>query len=280
MFFADMVFTKKEFDALAAHAGSAPFSLVMDFGLTRVNVEIVNKQAVFDGTLTLALDSKIKENFCYLLNEKGLFPLAFFAQETNTFYKLIPTADWPSIAIGSVPMHSTTSPKQDSYNKIKLIAPYGVVLDTCMGLGYTAILSAKTAKMVHTYERDENVYLLATHNPWSQELLSRENIEIRRFDINDKISSLEAGSYDCIIHDPPTFKLSPQLYTIAFYRELFRVLKGTGKLFHYTPRYKTKQGYDFPAKIRENLVASGFVVTRYAVDEGGIVCHKKSRAHR
>jgi uncharacterized protein len=275
MIFIVMVFTKKEFDYIVAHRDLPQFALDVDFGFTKAKVEIVNEQAVFDGKLSLPLDARIKENFCYLLNEKGLFPLAFFAQETNTFYKLIPTADWPSVAIGSVPMHSKLSPKQDSYNKIKLIVPYGVVLDTCMGLGYTAILSAHTAKMVHTYEKDENVHLLATHNPWSSELFTRVNIEIRRFDIAQKIATLETQYYDCIIHDPPTFTLAPQLYSAAFYQECFRVLKGTGKMFHYTPFYKVKRGYDFPGKIRENLIKAGFLISKFSPDEGGIVCRKR-----
>jgi len=82
---------------------------------------------------------------------KDLEKISFFSEETNRFYKLIPTSDWPTITISSVPMHRLSSPKNDTENKINLLKPFGYVLDTCMGPGYTAILSARRAKKVITF---------------------------------------------------------------------------------------------------------------------------------
>jgi predicted methyltransferase len=209
-----------------------------------------------------------------LLHGQELKPIAFFSEESNKFYKLLPTQDWPTVCIGSVPMHRVNSPRKDAENKIDLLKPYGSVLDTCMGLGYTAILAAKTAQAVITFEQDENISFMAKINPLSQELFSAKNIEIRPGDISLEIKKVKDAYFDCIIHDPPTFKLSPQLYSISFYQELKRVLKKGGRFFHYTPLYKVRQGVNFPAKIKEKLKNTGFAITAVSRETGGIVCKK------
>ena len=65
--------------------------------------------------------TKIKENFCYQVTKEGLEPISYFSQNTNLYYKLVPTSDWPTITLGSVPMHRVKSPKQDTFNKIDLL---------------------------------------------------------------------------------------------------------------------------------------------------------------
>jgi len=269
-----MVITKKEWDFILNQKTGSCFKAKVDFGLRQVNVCVDCENIRFEENNIISAKEKIKDNFCYLINDNKIEPLAYFSEATNRFYKLTPTNDWPTLSIGSVPMHKLSSPMKDTEKKISLIGPYGLVLDTCMGLGYSAILASKAAKNVITFEKDENVYDLAKLNPLSEALFSSENIEIRREDISETIKSFSENHFDCIIHDPPTFKLAPELFTEAFYKELYRVLRKNGKAFHYTPLYKISQGYDFPSKIEKKLKKTGFKVLEFRPQDGGIVCKK------
>jgi len=269
-----MIITQKEFNFIKDKEEGENFNLKVDFGLREVEGIRQKDKAILALNYIIDLKDKVKENFCYQLTKEGLTPIAFFSESTNRFYKLVATSDWPTIALGSVPMHKLSSPKQDSYNKIRLLKPYGVVLDTCMGLGYTAILASKSAKKVIAFERDETVFEIARINPLSRELFSASNIEIRRKDINFEIKRLGNECFDCIIHDPPTFKLSPELYAVTFYKELLQVLKPEGKMFHYTPLYKIKRGYDFPSKVKTKLKEAGFKIITYSEEAGGFLCQK------
>ncbi len=143
-----------------------------------------------------------------------------------------------------------------------------------MGLGYSAIAAAKSAKNLITFEKDPNVYDLARLNPFSEALFCSKNIEIRKEDISVAVKSLGESYFDCVIHDPPTFKLAPELFTEAFYQELYRIMKKNGRFFHYTPLYKISQGYDFPSRIEKKLKKTGFKVLEFRPQEGGIVCRK------
>lgn len=248
--------------------------LNVDFGLREVSVKRLERQAVFGGDIVIDCNEKIKDNFCYRVTREGLEKIAFFSENTQRFYKLIPTADWPTLGIGSVPMHALASPKKDTENKIAFLKPYGCVLDTCMGLGYTAIAAAKKAKQVITFERDENVRMIAEMNPLSQELFTMPGISIIMEDVSEGIKKFPDNFFDCIVHDPPTFKLSPGLYANVFYKELLRVLKKGGRAFHYTPLYKISQGYDFPAKIKVTLKEAGFRIVDFSLKQGGVVCTK------
>lgn len=76
--------------------------------------------------------------------------IKFYSDETKKFYKLVKTKTWPTVLISEIRMHRTDKidPKIDTELKIKSITPiFGNVLDTCMGLGYTAILSTKSEKV-------------------------------------------------------------------------------------------------------------------------------------
>ena len=269
-----MIITIAEFKSMQDLGHNEEKKISLNFGEKEVFVRRINDFVVIDNTYKIDLKTKVKENFCYQIVKDGLEPVSYFSQDTNLYYKLIPTSDWPTIALGSVPMHRIKSPKQDTYNKIDFLKPYGVILDTCMGLGYTAITASKKAKRVITFERDEIVHSIAQINPYSQDLFSSSKIEVRQQDIAKNISFFDDDYFDCIIHDPPTFKLSPELYSSNFYSELLRILKSRGKLFHYTPLYKIKRGYDFPSKIKKNLKKVGFKNITFSDEASGLLCQK------
>ena len=269
-----MVITKCEFQILKNAQEGKTFCLKVDFGQRVLKAKRVGDKAYLDNEASIDLTQKVKDKFCYLLDNQRLREIAFFDEGTNRYYKLIPTTDWPTIAIGSVPMHKLSSPKKDTENKIGLIKPYGFVLDTCMGLGYTAILASKEAEKIITFEKDENVFIIAQRNPLSQRLFEAKNIEIRREDVFEGIKNLKSYYFDCIIHDPPTLRLAGELFSGDFYHQAFRVLKEKGRLFHYTPLYKVKSGFDFPAKIKKNLQRQGFKKVEYYEKAGGLICQK------
>lgn len=271
-----MIITAKIFRTIVNQKDGSKTSIPVNFGQNQALVEIKDGIAIIDSKFNIDLKVKIKDKFCYLIDEEGIRPLAFFSDQTQKFYKLIPTIDWPSFSISSTPMHQINcgTPKQDSLNKIKILKPKGVVLDTCMGLGYTAILAAKVSKFVYTFEIDENVCYLARLNPISNELFSRQNIEIKEVNVVEYIKKFRSNFFDCIIHDPPTFKLAPDLYSSKFYQELLRVLKPRGKVFHYTPFWGVKRGVDFPAKIRSKMKQVGFKIEGFFPKKAALLCRK------
>ncbi|MFA6281839.1 MAG: MnmC family methyltransferase [Candidatus Omnitrophota bacterium] len=267
-----MIITKKEWDIISNQKKDSVFELKLDFGLTKIQARKTSDKIVFGSGLAISLETKVKENFCYCIEGQALVPIAYFSEITNKFYKLTPTDDWPTISISSVPMHKLSSPKKDTEGKMELLKPYGLVLDTCMGPGYSAIMAANSAKKVITFEKDENILVIAKQNPLSAALFSKENIEVRMKDVSEGIKEFSGGYFDCITHDPPTFKLAPELFGTPFYKELYRVLKEKGRLFHYTPLYKVSHGYDFPSKIKKKLIETGFKFVDFSKDAGGILC--------
>lgn len=134
-------------------------------------------------------------------------------------------------------MHVTKemSHMEDTNKKIEAISPIrGFVLDTCMGLGYTAIAASKLAGFVITCEKDENVIEIAKLNPWSEGLFNNKKISILKTDVSEEIKVFKSNMFDAIIHDPPRLSLASELYSSEFYRQLFRVLNDGGRLYHYT----------------------------------------------
>jgi predicted methyltransferase len=97
-----------------------------------------------------------------------------FSPETQKTYKLRPTRSWPALEISGVLMHRVagTDPLEDAASKVRALGRgrLGEVLDTCCGLGYTAILGAKRADAVTTIEIDPSVISLARLNPHSRPL--------------------------------------------------------------------------------------------------------------
>lgn len=184
------------------------------------------------------LKKPIKDNAsCFLIKDNSLIKIQLFSDDTSKFYKLVPTNDAPTIEISGIRMHVTKNitPMEDTKRKIESIAPVKrFVLDTCMGLGYTAIEASKTADFVFTCEKDENVLEMARINPWSNELFENKKISILKASIFDEIKLFKSGMFDTVIHDPPRLSLASELYSLEFYKQIFRVLKPRGKLYHYT----------------------------------------------
>ncbi|MDD4295097.1 MAG: methyltransferase [Candidatus Omnitrophica bacterium] len=269
-----MLLTKKDILLLKNLPDQTPSMFTVDYGLRSVNA-IRNDNKINLENYSFSLSGKFKDDLCYLVNSEGIHPIAFFDEKTKKHYKLLATPDWPTTAISSVPMHRVASPKIDSENKITSLQPHGKILDTCTGMGYTAILCAKTCREIYTFEKDPNMIFLAKLNPCSEKLFSAPNIKIHEKDINTAIYSLPSDFFDYIVHDPPTYKMAPDLFSEKFYKELHRILKIHGKMFHYVPLYRIKSGYDFPSTIARKLKSVCFDVSAFNEKTSGFICRKR-----
>ncbi|MCX8179585.1 MAG: MnmC family methyltransferase [Candidatus Aenigmarchaeota archaeon] len=203
----------------------------------------------------------------------------FFDKKTKKFYKLLTTQTWPTVLVSGIRMHRTDGidPKTDTWLKIKSLGKiYGNILDTCTGLGYTAIVAAKIkdVKWVLTFEKDKNIISIAKQNLFSRDLFENEKIMLLLCDVSIGIKFLKSEFFDFIIHDPPRFSLSPELYSQEFYNELYRVLKKRGRLFHYTGNPGSKQGKNMVKGMCKRLKIAGFKVVRKVEKASGVVVCK------
>ncbi len=206
--------------------------------------------------------------------------IQFFSEDTNLFYQLYPTNTIPTLKISGVPMHRYTGidPLEDTNRKINSANPKGFVLDTCMGLGYTAIYSAKKedVKKVITIEKDLNVLKIVKLNSASIDLFENKKIEIINADVGEEIKKFKENYFDTIIHDPPTFIFAVDLYQPKFYLEMFRVLKRGGKLWHYAPNPgKLSDKKPLYLKIERRLKEAGFKNVIYDKNSNGVIAFKR-----
>lgn len=271
-----LILTKKEAERILK-AKEKKFCLSFDLGKTTIPVEIKGgKVLILNHKVPLSEFKKVREDSCFVLEDNKVKKLGFFSEETNLYYKLLSTKDWPTITLSSTPMHRHTSlsPKEDALLRMKEIGPIkGKVLDTCCGLGYTAILASRTAE-VWTFERDGYVLYLAEVNPYSQELFDSKKIKIISADVFEGISQFADDYFDIIIHDPPTFKYSPDLYSLDFYQEMYRVMKPGGVLYHYAPAPHKTKGEVFHLRIIGKLKEAGFSNAEYRPNSSGVVARK------
>jgi predicted methyltransferase len=260
--------------AIARGAGRARASL--DLGRGQVVVEVgpagatpPGGQQVSRATLeAIAADQSV----CYRLDGTRI---QHFDEATGRFYKLVPSGGAPTIEISGVRMHRTkdVTPWPDTQSKLAAIRPVvGEVLDCTTGLGYTAILAARTAARVTTIERDPNVLAIARQNPWSAELFANRRIERLVGDASEVVPTLASARFDRVVHDPPTLALAGELYSLEFYRELFRVTRPGGRLFHYTGAPGSRhRGRDLPASVGQRLREAGFASVRPRPEALGVV---------
>lgn len=174
------------------------------------------------------------------------------------FYKLVNGI----LEINGIRMHQTKNktPLQDAMDKIVLLGvrKNSFVLDVCTGLGYTAIQAAKQGARVTTIEKDENVLEIVKTNKDSRFLFDNPRIHIIVGDAFEKIKKLCSSSFDFIIHDPPRISFAGELYSLELYKELFRVLKNRGRLFHYTGTPGKARGKNIPKGVKNRLGEAGF----------------------
>ena len=242
-------------------------STSLDLGLTTCEVMLGPDRVVFasHGGEWLSWDDveEIDDNelACFGVEDNNAVKIQRFSKHFNRFYSLMPTSRAPTLLISGIPMHRIkgTDPHQDTLTKIRATSPdRGPLLDTATGLGYTAIQAARTAARVVTIELDPEVLAVARLNPWSRSLFDNPRIEQIVGDTLDELPGFADGTFSRIIHDPPTVSLAGELYSAACYRQLFRVLKRGGRLFHYIGDLESSSGHNVMKGAIRRLQEAGF----------------------
>jgi predicted methyltransferase len=203
------------------------------------------------------------DKFIFVKSDKEVFKLALF---DKNFYKLRLHKGVPILEIDGLRMNLIKGfsdpldyPSQVARLLFKNQKPNtGSTLDTCMGLGYTAIAASKNSRSVVTCEKSEAVLSLARMNPWSADLFDNKNIDLMQGDISEEIKGFKANRFNSVIHDPPRFSKAGELYSSEFYSNLLRVMKSGGKLFHYVGSLGTGKGRKIESEVAKRLKSTGF----------------------
>lgn len=214
---------------------------------------------------------------CYAIGAEGIQPVQTFSEVTGRVCSLLPTPGAPGLLLSGFVMHriKEIDPWQHAQRMLAALAPVnGAFLDTTTGLGYTAILAARRAASVTTIELDPGVETIARLNPWSRELFANPSITRLMGDASEIVPTLPDGQFERIMHDPPALKLAGDLYSGAFYRELHRVLKRGGRLFHYIGDPQSKAGGSVTRGVLRRLQEAGFARIVPRAQAYGVVAYK------
>lgn len=252
---------------LEAHRqGQTAVQASLDLGLTTAELPLTAQGVLLPAgqqlTWNQLADINASENACFQIRDNRPHKISFFSEELQRAYTLFPTRSAPTMLVSGITMHRIVDcdPYQDTVNKIKAAGKvYGDVLDTTMGLGYTAIQAAQTAASVITIELDPTVVEVCRANPWSQELFSNPRITRKvghAWDVSEDEFADE--QFSVIIHDPPMLNMAGELYAQEFYAELYRVLKPKGRLFHYIGNPDSKSGATVTRGTIKRLHEAGF----------------------
>ncbi len=151
------------------------------------------------------------------------------------------------------------------------------VLDTCMGLGYTAIEAARkpSVEAVATCEVSEAVITLARWNPLSDPLFEKGGkITVMGGSAAELVKGFAPSMFSFVIHDPPRFSHAPELYSSAFYAELWRVCRKGARIFHYVGSPGRGKGRSIEREVGKRLAAAGFRRLRFERRLQGIFAEK------
>ncbi len=275
-----IVLSHYQIKPLRAGAASARARVSPDLGLTMVEVALNDAGIDFPGGERLTWDDAARiveaDTNCFALEGGAIRKIQAFSETTNRACVLMPTSGAPTFLLAGFPMHriKNIDPTQDTLKKIRAARPQGVVLDTSMGLGYTAIQAAQTANQVITLELDPAVVEIAQQNPWSRELFTHPKIERRLADSFEAVATFADATFNCIIHDPPTMQLAGDLYSGEFYASLYRLLRPRGRLFHYIGDLDSPSVSRIAKGVIERLYAVGFQTVKRHPEAFGVVAFK------
>ncbi|MCE4625125.1 MAG: RsmD family RNA methyltransferase [Desulfurococcales archaeon] len=262
-----------------APAGHGRYIIKYELSDQHLKVALNMEDCRVEETLPLhVLENFSPKRSTYMIRQGGLQPIEL---RGSSYYKLVPTVkgSYPTLEINGIHMHrvSGTDPLHDTIAKVSAarIRRGDIVLDTCMGLGYTAVHSVRRgATRVLTVEVDDNVIEISRLNPWSWGL-EDPRITVVHADVTELIKDFGSGEFTKIIHDPPRItKTTGELYSLEFYKQLYRVMRRGGILFHYTGEPGRKHGANFPGRIAGRLKRVGFHILRYDRRALGLIAIK------
>lgn len=223
------------------------------------------------------------DKFIFVKEGNEVFKLAVF---DKNFYKLRLFKGVPVLEIDGLRMNLVKefkSPLDYPREIAKLLfktktgnrkCKFGSCLDTCTGLGYTAIEASRHARNVVTCEINQAVLSLAQWNPWSADLFENNQTEVIQGDISSEIKEMKSNCFDAVIHDPPRFSKAGNLYSLEFYPDLFRVMKKGARLFHYVGSVGKGKRRRIHDEVAKRLKKAGFRNVRFVKRLQGLVCNK------
>lgn len=269
------------FQAKPLLAARAPQPSTPDLGRTWVEVTPEAAGVRFPTTLVpWAVLQRIaeEERKVFLWDGEEATQARVFSETTGWVRTLCPTETAPTVLVSGIPMHriKDMDPLRDTAAKLKALgAPKGRVLDTATGLGYTAIAAGCTATEVVTVELDDAALEIAKLNPWSRELFETPNIRQLVADVGEAVRGMESGCFGAIIHDPPTTALGGDLYSAAFYEQLYRLLSRGGRLYHYIGDPDSAHGKKTTQGVMRRLAEVGFQSVRREPQAFGVTATKR-----
>jgi len=250
----------------------------LDLGLSKTTIKQTKTDYILNRIETIDKESleKIAQDTrsVYFVQKNIVYIAAIGGKH---FYKLAKTPGAPTLEIDGIRMHRTkdTTPEKDAMDKLQALGLHrGRVLDTCMGLGYTAIQAHRNgAEYIVSVEYEPNVIRIAQLNPWSRQLFTEESIYKLLGDSFYVVDSFPSNHFDYILHDPPRHSSAGHLYGQKFYHKLARILKPGGRMFHYTgePRSRYRK-VNIQKGITERLSKAGFTDLSYRSKVMGVTC--------
>ncbi|UCH57210.1 MAG: SAM-dependent methyltransferase [Candidatus Bathyarchaeota archaeon] len=219
----------------------------------------------------------MREDGVFFVEGGSLYQVAI---SDGHYYKLVLTEGAPTLEIDGVRMHRTKgiNPERDAAEKVEALGiEGGRVLDTCTGLGYTAIAALSMGvELVVSIERGVEVLRIAELNPWSSGIFTDGRVHLLLGDAFSLIDSFPDEFFNWIIHDPPRFALAGHLYGGEFYARMSRVLRPGGRVFHYTGEPGSRRRrVDLRRGVMRRLGEAGFFRLRFVEGVMGVVGERR-----
>jgi len=296
-------------------AASIPLSLniSINLGMSESLVHITNEGLCTPQNVLMATWDELKDikekarkgqPGCYTLYDDGCKPwrISCLSQTTRNPASLCPPlkrSGAPTMVLGGFTMHRIAGdgmdPMVDTVDKISSLKLQSghCVLDTCMGLGYTALEAARRVRVkdgeeegegllgrwtadrgtVTTIEFDDASIEMARHNPWSVGLFDGSlPVRVLRGDACEVVRTFPDHSFHRVIHDPPARAIcGTDLYSLEFYTQLRRVLCDDGVLYHYIGNPGSRESGTLYSGVRKRLQAAGFTVPGNAEQAFGLI---------
>jgi hypothetical protein len=254
--------------------------LSLDLNLSKRVWQIDSERLILDSLAAMDMENlkpiAASSGKIYAFENNCLFPVEV---RSNGYYKLVPTAGAPTLEIDGIKMHRSKDmdPFTDAELKTKLVVRAGdQVLDTCGGLGYSALFAIKAgARQVISTEKSPEVIQLRNLNPWLTQM-DQTRLVFCHTDITRHMDTFEANQFNSVIHDPPRFTAATgDLYGRLFYDALFRVMAPGARLFHYTGSPGRITAKDtFIKNTQKRLAQSGFSKVHFKEPLQGMYAEK------
>ncbi|MEM4295218.1 MAG: methyltransferase domain-containing protein [Candidatus Anstonellales archaeon] len=237
----------------------------IDLGKTRFNESTAHfVQDLYNITKKCTIKKKDKNVYLYDKKQEMCYALRIF--QNGHLYALKQYNEVPILEIDGLRMHLIKEWKTPFHYAKAIIKALHIrkgdinILDCCAGLGYVSIELSKYGNVI-SVEKSREVISLARINPFSKDFFNNKRITIIEGDIFHFIDDL--GDFDYIIHDPPRFSHSPELYSQAFYDKLKRHMKKGAKLFHYTGYFGRNRRVNIKDIVAKRLYNAGIKPSHY-----------------